>query len=274
MYMRLYRWAADRVGDERLIAFISDRSFLDAQNMDGFRRATQNEFSAAWIVDLGGDVRSDPRLSGTKHNVFGIQTGVSICLLVKRKRHTSFSLHYARRPQAETAEEKLSFLSSTHMGNIEFEQLRTQENGDWLHQRQTDFGALMPLAEMPGGRNKSRGYLFALSSTGIMSGRDEWVYDFCSDTQSSKMEWFASRFRKVPSKADVRDLPRDIKWSETLKRLIGKVPLSDLNTISTRSSTFRPFVKKAMSKASYLIDRPGALEAAFIGPNQAITFLV
>ena len=74
MYLRFYRWASDRLPDEGIVAFISNRSFLDAQNLDGFRKAVARDFSAAWIVDLGGDVRSDPRLSGTRHNVFGIQT--------------------------------------------------------------------------------------------------------------------------------------------------------------------------------------------------------
>ncbi len=36
-------------------------------------------------MDLGGDVRANPKLSGTKNNVFGIQTGVAISFLVKRK---------------------------------------------------------------------------------------------------------------------------------------------------------------------------------------------
>ena len=42
------------------------------------------EFNDIYIVDLGGDVRTDPRLSGTKHNVFGIQTGVAISFMVER----------------------------------------------------------------------------------------------------------------------------------------------------------------------------------------------
>jgi hypothetical protein len=35
-----------------------------------------------YVVDLGGDIRNNTRLSGTKHNVFGIRTGFAI--LVKQ----------------------------------------------------------------------------------------------------------------------------------------------------------------------------------------------
>ena len=38
-------------------------------------------------MDLGGDVRDNPKLSGTTHNVFGIQPGVCVSFLVKSKGH-------------------------------------------------------------------------------------------------------------------------------------------------------------------------------------------
>ncbi len=40
------------------------------------------------MVDLGGDVRENPKLSGTKHNVFGIQTGVAISFMVRHAKRT------------------------------------------------------------------------------------------------------------------------------------------------------------------------------------------
>jgi hypothetical protein len=39
-----------------------------------------------YIIDLGGNIRQNPKLSGTTHNVFGIQVGVSHqSILVKRR---------------------------------------------------------------------------------------------------------------------------------------------------------------------------------------------
>lgn len=82
MYSRFYRWASDRLGDEGIVSFVTNRSFIDSRTFDGFRKLVAAEFGEIRIVDLGGDVRVNPRLSGTKHNVFGIQTGVAICFLV------------------------------------------------------------------------------------------------------------------------------------------------------------------------------------------------
>jgi predicted helicase len=47
------------------------------------------QFSDIHVVDLGGDVRTNPKLSGTMHNVFGIQTGIAISFFVKNRHEKS-----------------------------------------------------------------------------------------------------------------------------------------------------------------------------------------
>jgi hypothetical protein len=124
MYARFFRWASDRLADDGILAFVTNRSFLDSRTFDGFRKTIAQEFAEIWVMDLGGDVRANPKLSGTKHNVFGIQTGVAISFLVKKSKSPSPSgrgvgvrekapsavarIFYARRPELETAEEKVA----------------------------------------------------------------------------------------------------------------------------------------------------------------------
>ena len=86
MYSRFFRWASDRIEDDGIVAFVTNRGFLDKRNFDGFRKLVAREFSDIYVVDLGGDVRDNPKLSGTTHNVFGIQIGVAISFLVKRRK--------------------------------------------------------------------------------------------------------------------------------------------------------------------------------------------
>jgi predicted helicase len=115
MYTRFIRWAADRLGKNGIIAFITNSSFIDARAFDGFRKAVSDDFSYIYIIDLHGDVRKNPKLSGTTHNVFGIQTGVAIMFLVK-KQNSDFNncqIFYIRRPEFDTASDKLKFLSQT-----------------------------------------------------------------------------------------------------------------------------------------------------------------
>ena len=112
MYARFYRWATDRLDRVGIVAFISNRSFIDSRTFDGFRATVAQEFADIYIIDLGGDVRANPKLSGTKHNVFGIQTGVAIGFFVKKPSDRAADIRYVRRPEFETASEKLSFLST------------------------------------------------------------------------------------------------------------------------------------------------------------------
>ena len=82
MYKRFIRWASDRLDDDGVIAFITNRAYLETRQDDGFRKVAAQEFSNIYVMDLGSDVRRNPKISGTTHNVFGIQTGVAISFFV------------------------------------------------------------------------------------------------------------------------------------------------------------------------------------------------
>lgn len=83
MYTRFFRWSMDRVNDQGIISFVTNRSFIDSKAFDGFRQLVQEEFDFVYIIDTKSDVRANPKISGTKHNIFGIQTGVAIMFLVR-----------------------------------------------------------------------------------------------------------------------------------------------------------------------------------------------
>lgn len=79
MYVRFSRWAVDRLGHNGLIAFITNRSFIDSKTFDGFRKIISQEFEHIYIVDIGGNIRS----GDTSGNVFDIKIGVAVMFLVK-----------------------------------------------------------------------------------------------------------------------------------------------------------------------------------------------
>ena len=85
-YVKAIRWASDRIGDEGIVAFVSNNSFVDNLAFDGMRKNLAQDFDEIYILDLGGNVRKNPKLSGTTHNVFGIQVGVSVNLFVRKRR--------------------------------------------------------------------------------------------------------------------------------------------------------------------------------------------
>jgi len=87
-YVKAIRYASDKIREngEGVVAFVTNNSFLDQIAFDGMRKHLAQDFDAIYVLDLGGNVRKNPKLSGTTHNVFGIQVGVSINIFVKKRR--------------------------------------------------------------------------------------------------------------------------------------------------------------------------------------------
>ena len=154
-------------------------------------------------MDLGGDVRANPKLSGTKHNVFGIQTGVAIVLPGRRRRRAQgCRIFYARRPEMETAEEKLAFLGAREASEIAFEEIRPDAKHNWINLTGNDFDSLIPIATKETKAAKKTWQekaIFKLFSLGVSTNRDEWVYDddpasvekvrFLIDAYDSLLNW-------------------------------------------------------------------------------------
>ena len=85
-YVRFIRWATDRLGTrDGIVCLVTNNSFLEQVAFDGMRKQLQRDFTALYHFDLKGNVRKNPKLSGTQYNVFGIQVGVGISILVRRQ---------------------------------------------------------------------------------------------------------------------------------------------------------------------------------------------
>ncbi len=126
MYARFYAWAMERVDKNGIIAFITNRSFIDSRTYDGFRKIVADNFDFAYIVDTHSDVRVNPKIAGTTHNVFGIQTGVAIMFLVRKaeSKKKSCKISYAEMDDFWRKEEKLQWLAESPLRSIHFERLR------------------------------------------------------------------------------------------------------------------------------------------------------
>ena len=90
-YVKFFRWATDRLqGRDGIVCFVTNNSFVDQIAFDGMRKHLLQDFTHIYHLDLHGNVRQNPKLTGTTHNVFGIQVGVGITIAV---RHTQRALH-------------------------------------------------------------------------------------------------------------------------------------------------------------------------------------
>jgi predicted helicase len=82
-YVKFFRWATDRLdGRDGIVCFVSNNGFIDQTAFDGMRKDLLADFDRIDHLDLHGNVRRNPKLSGTAHNVFGIQVGAGITLAI------------------------------------------------------------------------------------------------------------------------------------------------------------------------------------------------
>ncbi len=269
MFVRFYRWATDRLKEnEGIIAFITNRSFLDKRSFDGFRKGVGQEFSHIYVVDMGGDVRYNPKLSGTKHNIFGIQTGVAICFLVKQDSKNLSGLpariHYTRRPEMETAAEKLYFLATTRLAELPFEHLRPDPTHNWLNLIENSWAELLPVATKQtkfAKHSTEMNAIFELYVPGVNTGRDQWVYDYDINSLKQKIFYFIDKFNFQVDKVDfqnprwVETLDYSIKWSATIKEVLQRKQKLTFSPNLITTSTYRPFVNMFFYADLNLSDR-------------------
>lgn len=255
MYSRFFRWASDRLDENGILALITNRSFIDSRTFDGFRAVVANEFNEIRIVDLGGDVRANPKLNGGTHNVFGIQTGVAISFMVRRGKQKGCRIFYARRPEMETAEEKLAFLGTTTLRELPFEELRPDQKHRWINQTNNDFDCLLPVASKKtkaATREVEDAALFKLFSLGVATNRDEWVYGESQESLSEKINFFtetyeAEKRRWHESKKSQRTgdfVSRAIKWTSELEAHLERGTTLSANPERFREAMYRPFCKR------------------------------
>jgi len=246
MYARFFRWASDRMHDDGVLAFITNRSFIDSRTFDGFRRCVAQDFAEIYVVDLGGDVRANPKLSGTKHNVFGIQTGVAISFMVKKRAIKSNHIFYARRPEMDTAEDKLAFLGSTSAAQIQYEQITADKNANWVNLTENDWDSLIPVADKRTKAAKTKGSekaIFKLFSFGLVTNRDDWVYGRDQESIAEKTKFLIEKYEldrtsKSKNGKDTKTFS-EIKWTRSVKARLAKNEMMEFGNCKSISALYR-----------------------------------
>ena len=234
-YVKAIRWASDRIGEEGVVAFVTNNSFLDGLAFDGMRKHLADDFDVIYILDLSGNVRKNPKLSGTTHNVFGIQVGVSINFFIKRRGNANShaEIFYARVDEIWRKEDKYRYLDSKeHYRNIEWKSIRPDQRYTWLTEGlRAEFETFIPMGtkEAKAAKDEAGDVIFKDYSRGVATSRDAWVYNFKRNALVENMNRLIGTYnaevdrwkRRENRDANVDDFVASddakIKWSRDLK---------------------------------------------------------
>jgi predicted helicase len=205
-------------------------------------------------------VRENPKLSGTTHNVFGIQVGVGITVAVRNSNNSEKALYYYRVPEYWHKTDKLTFLSENKsISYIDWLNLQPDEKHTWITEGiHPEFSTFLPIGikkpEVP--LHIDIPAIFNLYSGGIKTNRDTWAYNFNPSVLKEKMKILIELYNSDVDRwkrSDKSNIAIDdfvtydderIKWSGDLKVQLMKGKYASLTEKSIRYSLYRPFVKK------------------------------
>jgi predicted helicase len=278
-YVRAFRWATDRIAGDGIVAFVTNGGFLDSRAADGLRQHLRSDYSEIFILDLGGNVRRNPKLSGTTHNVFGIKVGVSVNLLVRRSTATQrpANVWYANVGASWRKEQKYNFLEEVRSHNGVRWAAIPADAMTWVPDPSaSEFSSFLQLS----GSEES---LFASDFVGVSSQRDAIVYGFDRFSVRHNCETFIKDYNaQVYSYATLRPQPQvddfaansSVKWSQTLKRKLQAGTKGEYNDELIRRAEYRPFTGTYLYYDPLLVDRPGGFDVVFRGPESNVAICV
>jgi len=297
-YIRAIRWASDRINDKGVVGFVTNGSFIDANNMDGLRACLADEFTSVYIFNLRGNQRTSgetSRQEGGKIFGSGSRAPIAITLLIKNPAHKSkCKLHYHDIGDYLSRDEKLKiirrFASIDGLAKqAKWTKIKPNPEHDWINQRDPAFELFTPLGNK---RDETGTPYFADYTQGLLTARDKWCYNFGREALNANVRRMLDTYSAdlivvseiivgmdKSKRADAINSaictdPKRISWSRGLKN-----DLVSGNTIEFRSdaalqSIYRPYAKQWLYYDRTLNEYPARIPSLFPQgrhPNLAIS---
>ena len=269
-YVKAFRMAADRVLErgEGIVCYITNNGFLDGIAFDGMRKHLRHDFDRITVIDLGGNVRKNTKLSGTTHNVFGIQVGVNITMMEHHADREDGYVRYTRMDEFWTRHQKYRELDRLiDAFNCEFTDVADNTKNLWLTEGMADdWDELVPL-----GSFALRGVdtLFDLNSCGYVTARDSWIVSYGHDQARINVRRLIDNYNRYAAQSGYRILDfadvddSEIKWTDRLKERAQKGVILTDDGDRFSSSLYRPYCKQTIYFDELLIQRRYQLPRVF-----------
>ncbi|MFA9459399.1 DEAD/DEAH box helicase [Thiohalorhabdus methylotrophus] len=258
-YIRAIRWASDRIGEQGVVAFVTNGSFIDGNAADGLRKSLVEEFSYLYVVNLRGNQRTsgeESRREGGKVFGQGSRAPVAITLMVKDPNHEGgCQLLYHDIGDYLTREQKLGWLSHyKDLSGIPMTVVRPTNRGEWVNQGDPAFDTFPAIGRK---KEKEGPAIFGTYSRAVMSGRDWWVYNFSRQALEENMTGMIKAYNREvdqleeaggadsldEAKRSVDTDPARIAWDDDLfnDARRGKKELFEAQKVVR--AVYRPFTK-------------------------------
>ncbi|WP_375543257.1 type ISP restriction/modification enzyme [Corynebacterium pseudodiphtheriticum] len=267
-YLRAFRWATDRIGDQGVVAFVSNGGWIDGNTGDGVRLSMTEDFTDLYVFNLRGNARTaGEQRRKEAGNVFrdGGRTTIAVMIGIKDPSKSGFQLHYRDIGDYFTAEEKLSIVDSSAIETIDWQTISPNKEGDWLNQRSEEFGTWPVLCDKNDTQNVPN--FFRKVSGGLATARDSWAYNFNQQNLNQNVSASIEYFNQINGSEELD--PRSIKWSSRFEQFKTRRLTLKFKHTNIRRGIYRPFCHEHVYFSRDFNDRRGQLPSMFPTPEHS-----
>ena len=188
-FVRFAQWKMEQV-ERGVVAVITNHAFLDNPTFRGMRQSLMNTFDSLYFLDLHGNShkKESPPQGGRDENVFDIQQGVAVSLLVKNPAAKTKGVFHA--DLWGTRGEKYKSCQSGGIDSVKWRKVHPVSPGYYFIPRDNK-------AEAAYRSFYSVSEIFSDNVSGIVTARDHFATDINRDALLDRMRAFIN-----PDKSD------------------------------------------------------------------------
>ena len=277
-YKMAIRWASDRIGEQGVIAFVTNGSWIEGNADSGIRACLVEEFSSVYVLNLRGNQRTQGEVSrreGGKVFGSGSRAPVAITIFVKNPdaEHDGCRILYRDIGDYLKQEEKLGVLrdAGSVSGISDWQEITPDKHHDWVRQRNPVFEKFTPLGSDDAKKGIADDTIFWLYSRGLATSRDPYLYNFSQDSCLANARRMTEDY--IAAYSDIERNPQNsvdaaasahssnLKWDRALKDNLKRKKKNEFENSYIRKAAYRPFVATncyadyTFANCKYQIDR-------------------
>ena len=259
-YKMAIRWASDRIGDQGVVAFVTNGSWIDGNVDSGVRACLEKEFSNVYVLNLRGNARTSGESRRSEgDNVFGQGSRAPVAITIFVRNPNAYNnkchIYYHDIGDYMSREDKLSILhAACSIAGIEkWTEIKPNHHHDWINQRDESFQEFIPIGSKETKLNRSEESVFQLYSQGYSTHRDAYSHNYsledCSENGRLMVENYMSALEELQVNDDilVNDLvskhSNNLCWDRELKNNLKRKKTVAYSICNIWVTQYRPFVK-------------------------------
>ena len=261
-YKMAIRWASDRIGDQGIVAVVTNGSWIDGNVDAGVRACLVKEFSSIYVINLRGNARTSGDLRRAEgDNAFGqgSRAPVAVTILVRNPNaeHAGCRILYRDIGDYLKREKKLTILrdAGSIAGIEDWREITPDQHNDWIGQRDEAFqNALSYGIERGEGRQDRRGrYSSSIPEVyrpARMPISTIFHNDNCAANARTMVDNYLGAMQVQAEHPDytidnaISHYSSNAHWDRELKNNLRRRKVVTYSTSNIWTTQYRPFVKQ------------------------------